>query len=70
MPVKLSVNLPDETVELLKKLAEKRGTTMTQVLKEAVATENFLDNETRQGKKILIEEPDKTLHRLIFKSAS
>src|SRR5438045_3422254 len=41
--IKMSVNLSADVVEALKELAEKRNTTMTEVLRQAIGTEKFID---------------------------
>jgi predicted transcriptional regulator len=65
--MKFSVNLPDETVGALRELAEKRNTTVTQVLRDAVASEVFLQRELETGAKLLIEMPDRRTRELVFK---
>jgi predicted transcriptional regulator len=67
MSIKTSVNLPDETIDALRELAEKRQTTLTEVLRQAVSTEKFFDTTITRGGKILIEEPDKKQKQVIFK---
>jgi predicted transcriptional regulator len=67
MSIKTSVNLPDETIDALRELAEKRQTTLTEVLRQAVSTEKFFDTTIGRGGKILIEEPDKKQKQVIFK---
>ena len=42
--IKMSVNLPADVVEVLRKLAAKRRTTMTEVLRQAIGTEKFIDD--------------------------
>jgi len=54
--VKTSVYLPEQAVEALKKMAKKRGTTMAEVLRHAIATEDFLDQATSRGGEVLVKE--------------
>lgn len=66
MAVKMSVNLPDEAVATLKELAAKRGTTITQVLRQAIASEKFIEDETNAGGSLLIERGSE-VRRVVFK---
>jgi hypothetical protein len=61
--VKLSVNVPRDEVEILRELAAQRNTTMTEVLRDAIATEQFLTNELKNAR-IIAEEPDGTRTQL------
>lgn len=63
--VKTSVYLPEDAIEALKRIADKRGTTMAEVLRRAVATENFLDKTVEKGGEVLIKE-GKTLKQLVM----
>lgn len=62
--VKTSVYLPEASIEALKKISKKRGTTMAEVLRQAIATEDFLDQATSKGADVLIKE-GKTVKQLV-----
>jgi len=64
---KVTVNLGDEVVQVLKDLAERRSTTLTDVLRRAISNEQFIQNELDAGSKILIETKDKKTERVIFR---
>ena len=61
---KVIVNLPTESVELLKDYAQARGITMTEGFRRALGLQDFLADEASKGGKILIEVPDGLLRRL------
>ena len=42
MPTKVTVNLPDQTVEAIQEIAKKRGTTVTEALKQVIESQRFL----------------------------
>jgi hypothetical protein len=63
--VKISANLPTSVVETLKQVAKMRGTTMTEVLRHAISMEKFLLDAQKEGAKILVENPDKTIRQLV-----
>ncbi len=65
--VKVSFNLPREEAETLSALAAKRGVTITQVLREAIADEALLRREIDAGNKIVVIQSDGTRRELLFK---
>ena len=67
MAVKLSVNLPEDTVSKLREIAEKRGITLTEALRRAISHERFLEDEVENGGKVLVEKPDKTVREIVFR---
>jgi hypothetical protein len=66
-PVKVTVNLPEDTVEALKQMATDQGTTITEALRQAIESQHYLREETRGGKNLLLQDPsDRSLQRVIF----
>jgi predicted transcriptional regulator len=63
---KVAFNLPEEDVAALKDLAIRRQTTVTHVIRQAIASEKFLDEEISRGGKILVER-DNSLREVVFK---
>jgi len=67
MATKVTVNLPDETVEALKSIAADRGTTVTEALRQVIESQRFLDTEVQKGSDLLIQNPtDKSVRQVIF----
>jgi hypothetical protein len=65
MSVKVTVNLPEATVEALKVIAARRGTTLTEAIQESIDMNKFLlDREVQQGK-VLIELADGKFERVV-----
>ena len=65
--VKLSVNLPAETVDWLKEIADHDGITMTEALRRSVSTQKFVKETIDKGSKLLIEDPtQKSLRQVEF----
>lgn len=65
MSVKVTVNLPETTVEALKVIAARRGTTLTEAIQESIDMNKFLlDRELQQGK-VLIERADGKFERVV-----
>jgi hypothetical protein len=67
MAVKMSVNLPDETVDTLRDIAERNGVTLTAALRQAISNEEFLEDELNDGGKLLIEKKGEPLRQVVFK---
>ena len=65
--IKMSVNLSSEVIDVLRELAQKRGTTMTDVLRQAIGTEKFIDEVNEDGGKILIEDKNGKMRQLVFR---
>jgi hypothetical protein len=57
-PVKTSVYLTQDSIASLKRIAKKKGTTMAEVLRQAVATADYLDQATQRGAEILVKDKD------------
>lgn len=53
MATKLSLNLPDEVVEELKRVALSRNVTLTQALKDAIHLDDYMRSNNRR---VLVEE--------------
>jgi len=67
MSTKVTVNLPDDTVEALKKIASTRGTTVTEALRQVIESQRFLSDEMLKGNDLLIQNPnDKSVRQVIF----
>lgn len=64
--VKLSVNLSSEVVDTIRSLAERRGITMTEVIRDAIGSEKFVV-ENQEHSKFLLEDHDGTLRRVVFR---
>ena len=63
--VKVTVSLPQDTVNDIKQLAEALGISASELLRRAVRTEKFLDSvETDEGK-VLIQSPGQNMMEII-----
>ena len=65
--IRTTVNLPVQAVEALKQIAAERNQPMSEVIRQAIATEKFLFDTAQRGGKILVEESDKTLKQIILR---
>lgn len=53
--MKLSVTLSADVVDAVRELATKRGTSMTEVIRQAIGTFKYFDDVVRDGGHVLIE---------------
>jgi hypothetical protein len=65
--IKTSLNLPEQSIETLKDLANRTGSSMAEVVRRAVATEKFLRDTTGEGSKILIKDKDNSIRELVLR---
>ncbi len=54
-PTRLSVNINRETVEALKEITDNHDISYTEAIRRAVAVYKLIDDETRQGSRVKIE---------------
>ena len=45
MATKVTVNLPEETVDAIKSIARDRGTTVTEALRQVIESQRFLESD-------------------------
>lgn len=65
---KVSMNLSDEIVGVLRELAERDGLTQTEVARRAISTWKFLDDAQQSGNAVLIRDPlTGDTERLVFR---
>jgi hypothetical protein len=64
--VKLSVNLPQEDVTVIRELAKKRSTTMTAVLRRGIAMQKYLQDAVDKGGSIFVEDRKKRLRQIVL----
>jgi predicted transcriptional regulator len=62
---RLSVNVALDVGEAIDELAKRHGTTITDVIRRAVSTYKYIDDETAEGAKILVER-DGTVREVKF----
>jgi predicted transcriptional regulator len=65
--IKMSVNLPSDDVKVLRELAKKRGTTMTEVIRQAIGNERYMEKVKEEEGKILIEDKKGNVRQLVFR---
>ena len=52
---KVTVNLPDDQVDFIQKIADAENRTFTEVLRRSINTEKFFVEQEKSGNKILLE---------------
>lgn len=65
---KISANLSDEVLEVLRTTAERENLTLTEVLRRAVSVFKVVDDAVQEGQQILIRDPKtKEVERVVFR---
>ena len=65
---KITVNLPQDTIDILKQLAEVQGITATAALRQAISTENFLWHEVKENQsKVFIQDGKGETKQIVFR---
>jgi hypothetical protein len=65
--VKVSFNLPVGELEAVRALANRRGSSVTDTLRRAIALELLADEVASGGSKLLIEEPDGKMKEILLR---
>ena len=64
---KISANLSDEVLEVLKEIAERKNVTLTEVLRRAVSVFKVVDDALNEGQQVLLRDSKtKKVERVIF----
>jgi hypothetical protein len=64
---RVNVNLDPKTLQSLQWIAQKRGISMTEVIKRAIDLEGFVLSENEQGSRLLIERQDGQLREVLVR---
>lgn len=63
---KLTVNITEDVLDLLRELAERSGNSMTQELKKAIADRAYFADKVDSGNEVVLEkQEDGTLRRTL-----
>lgn len=65
--IKVTVNLPEEQVIFLKKIARSENITFTDVLRRSINSEKFFIEQEIANRKILVEDSDGQLREVLRK---
>ena len=66
-PVRLSVNMNRETADALRDISETHGITVTEAVRRVISLAKFMDDETRKGNLIIVEQKDGSRRELVIK---
>jgi len=65
--IKTSMSLPEETVETVRKMAQRANTSMAEIVRRAISTDSFLHDAIDQGSLILIKDKDDSMRQLLLR---
>jgi len=69
MPIKVTVNLPEDTVQAVQKIAEENGITATEAFRQLLDAQAYLHNEVKKGSKVLLKAPGEGTSELRFSTS-
>lgn len=61
---RINANFSPEISAVLEELADKKGVSMTEVLRQAVSLEKYVSDAQDRGGRVLVQEGDKTYELL------
>jgi hypothetical protein len=64
--VRLSVNLSLETAEVFRSLIDRKGLSISEGIRRAIAVWKFLEDEKEPGNQIAVVEPNNQVHRVMM----
>jgi ribbon-helix-helix CopG family protein len=64
---RLNVSFSDSTFRALEELANKKGTSMAEVLRDAIQLEKWVEDARSEGSKLLIEQRDGKVRELVVR---
>lgn len=62
---KVTINLPEEQVEFLQRIAKRNNITFTEAVRRAITSEKFFVEQEDNGRKILVEEKGHRLREIV-----
>lgn len=64
--VKTTLVLPEDAVEKLRALAQDRNVSLAEAVRRAVSVDKYITDARREGCRILVEDPEKTLTEIVI----
>jgi hypothetical protein len=62
---RFNVNFSEGAYRDLNTLAQSKGKTMSEVLRDSIALERWFDETRREGSKVLVEQPDGRIREVV-----
>jgi hypothetical protein len=64
--LKTTISLPEDTVAVLRDLANTRNVSFAEVIRRAITMEKYLSDARNEGCRILIEDPEKLIKEIVI----
>ncbi len=62
---RVNVNFSDDAYEELSELAQRKGKTISDLLRDAIALERWFEETNREGSRVLVEKRDGKVREII-----
>lgn len=66
-PKRMSITLPTKLAAALEKIARREQLSLNELVRRAIATDLFIQEEVNKGSKILIQKSNKEIQEVIFR---
>lgn len=65
--VKVTVNLPEESVKALRDMAARDGVSLTETLRRSIGLQKFIEDQQTEGSAILVKDKEDNVQRLVIR---
>jgi hypothetical protein len=65
--IKTSMSLPEETVEIVRKMAQRANVSMAEIVRRAISTDKLLHDAIDEGSLVLLKDKDSSMRQIIFR---
>jgi len=62
----VKLKIPKKVLETLQDLADQRGQTLEETLRHSIATESYFNSQLEKGNKILIQDSQGEIWKVVF----
>jgi hypothetical protein len=69
MPVKLTVNIPDETMKSIEQIASDNNISKTEAIRQIIDNQRYLHDAVKSGSKLILEK-DKNLREILLSTSA
>jgi hypothetical protein len=65
--IETCMSLPEESVQIVRDMAQKANTSMAEIVRRAIWTDKFLRDAVDEGSLILIKDKDNSMRQLLLR---
>ena len=65
--IQASMGLPEETVDIVRKMAQRANVSMAEIVRRAISTSKLLHDAVDQGSVVLLKDKDSSMRQIILR---